>query len=74
MARKKAAAAPEARGLSPGMAADEMRRQGQALIDDAMGHSWLVRGDNRKLLSALRTYLPQMPDAELQRLISCIPA
>lgn len=56
-----------------GMTTEEFRRFAIDRIDDALGHSWMVRGDNRKLLSALRTRIPLMPDAEIRAIIDAMP-
>lgn len=62
-----------ASGLSRDMTVEEFRRSVLSLIDDALGRSWIVRGDNRRLLQALRTYIPTAPDAELEKLMLALP-
>lgn len=67
-------APPAAGARSPvNMTVDEFRAFALQTIDDALGHSWLVRGDSRKLLQALRTYLPAAPAAEVERVMAGFP-
>lgn len=56
-----------------GMTVEEFRRHAIELIDDALGHSWFVRGDNRKFLQGLRSYVPTMPEAEVRKLLDSMP-
>ena len=63
----------EIKAIPPDMTPDEFRTFAVGLLDDALGHSWFVRGDNRKFIEAVRTYLPQMPDDEIKKLIACVP-
>lgn len=61
-------------GASTPTTPEEFRRFALALIDNALGYGLFVRGESRRLLSALRTYLPTAPEAELLKLIAAMPS
>lgn len=65
--------APEAAGsLHPAMSVEDFRREAVSLVESALGR-WIVQGDSRRLLSALRTYLPTAPAAELEKILAALP-
>ncbi len=39
-----------------------------------LSHSWLVFGDNRRILEGMLAYLPQMTDQQLLALMACVPS
>jgi hypothetical protein len=44
------------------------------LIDDALSHTFLVRGEQRHILMALRDYTEAMTPSDLQRFKTCLDA
>jgi hypothetical protein len=55
--------------LSP----DELRQRLMTRIDALLARSWLVHGDDRELLTALRGYASTMTEADLARLLTYMP-
>jgi hypothetical protein len=52
---------------------EEFRRYVIKELDAALGRSWFIRGDTRRLLSALRSRIPSVPAEELQKWIDVLP-
>ncbi len=50
------------------MSNDELRTRLMEAIDTTLAMPFLVRGENRRLLNAVRSYLPSFPDTELTKL------
>ncbi len=42
-------------------------------VRNMLSHSWLVFGDNRRILEAVQAYLPKMTDQQLIDLMTCVP-
>jgi hypothetical protein len=52
------------------MTAEELRKKIMSRIDALLGRTFLVWGEDRALLSALRGYVASMPDAELDKVLT----
>lgn len=55
------------------MPVSEFRQYAVNFIDDALGHSWFVRGETRKFLQGLRSFATVMTEDQLRQFQGMVP-
>lgn len=60
--------------LGSSMSVEELRNKTNAMVKDALAHTWLVTGENRRLLLALKAFLEtDATDNDYARILAHLP-